>query len=128
MSGRRDPTQWIAFAEQDLLAIRNNMSAVDVPCGVVCFLAQQAAEKYLKAFLVSKGLEPERSHDLAAVLAACVKVDANFTSLEPDCVLLAPYAVAPRYPTAAGLPTREATENAVAATNRIAEFVRKCLN
>lgn len=43
--------RWLAKAENDLLNIRNNLHASRVPWDTVCFPAQQAAEKYLKAFL-----------------------------------------------------------------------------
>lgn len=55
---------WIAKAENDLLNIRNNLAAQHVPWDTVCFHAQQAAEKLLKALLVYHGQSPSRTHDL----------------------------------------------------------------
>ena len=53
MSGRESNyASWLAKAEHDLLNIRNNLSAVQVPWDTVCFHAQQAAEKCLKALLI----------------------------------------------------------------------------
>ena len=57
-------------ADEDRLCIRNEMHAVQKPWSVICFHCQQAAEKYLKAFLVQRGLKPERTHDLAHLVAA----------------------------------------------------------
>ncbi|MBM4080999.1 MAG: HEPN domain-containing protein, partial [Planctomycetes bacterium] len=43
---------WVGKADNDLLNVRNNLAAERVPWDTVCFHAQQAAEKMLKAFLV----------------------------------------------------------------------------
>ncbi|MSU49528.1 MAG: HEPN domain-containing protein [Opitutus sp.] len=89
---------WVAKAEEDRLCIRNNLAAAAVPWAVVCFHAQQAAEKYLKAFLVFKGDRVERTHDLEIILQACVRHDADLQTLLPDCDTLTAYAVDARYP------------------------------
>lgn len=57
-------TAWLAKAAHDYLAIQNNVNAADVPWDVVCFHAQQCAEKILKAYLVLDERTPERTHDL----------------------------------------------------------------
>ncbi len=59
---------WLAKAENDLLNIENNMRGNRVPWDTVCFHAQQAAEKLLKAFLVFHETVPPRTHDLVALL------------------------------------------------------------
>ena len=41
---------WLAKAANDYLAIQNNINAADVPWDVVCFHAQQCAEKILAGF------------------------------------------------------------------------------
>lgn len=46
---------WGRKAEHDLLNIQNNLAASNVPWDTVCFHAQQAAEKLLKAFLIHHG-------------------------------------------------------------------------
>jgi HEPN domain-containing protein len=55
MSNPDDPASWTAKAENDLLCIANNLNDPQIPWDAVCFHAQQAAEKMLKAFLVSRG-------------------------------------------------------------------------
>lgn len=89
---------WVEKAEHDLLVIRNNLAADEVPWDMVCFHAQQAAEKLLKAFLVRGGRLPPRTHDLVALLGDCVDLQAGLESLQDDCGLLTIYAVEPRYP------------------------------
>jgi len=59
---------WLAKADNDFLNIQNNLRAERVPWDTVCFHAQQAAEKLLKAFLVYRGQLPARTHDLVVLL------------------------------------------------------------
>ena len=89
---------WVRKAEHDLLDMRNNLAAEEVPWDMVCFHAQQAAEKMLKALQVFRGLEPPRTHDLVSLLAECVELDAGLSDLSTACELLTPYGVAVRYP------------------------------
>lgn len=127
MSNPDDPQAWIAKADNDLLNIRNNLNAERVPWDTVCFHAQQAAEKMLKAFLVSRDLTAPRTHDLIALLADVAGADASMATLEDDCRLLTPYAVMLRYPGACeNLPEEEARQ-ADAAAQRISEHVRAAI-
>ena len=59
---------WMRKAENDLLAADNNLASRHIPCDVVCFHCQQAAEKLLKGLLLSLGAQPLRTHDLLALL------------------------------------------------------------
>ncbi len=38
---------WVDRAKEDLLCIRNELAAAEKPWSVICFHAEQAAEKYL---------------------------------------------------------------------------------
>lgn len=85
---------WVAKAENDLLNIENNLSAGRIPWDTVCFHAQQAAEKILKAFLVRHGQIPPRTHDLVALLARCVQFEPDLESLVEHCRKLDAYGIA----------------------------------
>ena len=89
---------WTEKAEHDLLNIENNLTAERVPWDTVCFHAQQAGEKYLKAFLVYHGLTPPYIHELLPLLAQCRNTDPDLGVSEEDCRNLSRYAVAARYP------------------------------
>ncbi len=89
---------WVAKAEADLLNIDNNLAAQDVPWDTVCFHAQQAAEKFLKAFLVARGEKPPRTHDLVALLGRCADHDGELQALADDCQRPTAYAVGARCP------------------------------
>jgi len=127
MNNPDDPRTWITKAENDLLNIHNNLLAERVPWDTICFHAQQAAEKMLKAFVVSRGHAASRTHDLVALLADAVTDGGALDVLESDCRLLAPYAVMLRYPGAPGEPSEQEARQAVAAAERIYEQVRAAL-
>ena len=93
-----DWAAWLAKADSDLLNVANNLSAADVPWDTVCFHAQQAAEKSLKAVLVAFGSLPPRTHDLVALLARCAEHVPDLADLESDCRTLTSFGVASRYP------------------------------
>ena len=47
--------QWLIKGRNDLLNADNNLRSEEVPFDTVCFHCQQAAEKFLKAYLVGNG-------------------------------------------------------------------------
>jgi HEPN domain-containing protein len=64
----------------------------------ICFFFHQAAEKYLKGFLVAKGAKPDKIHDLGSLCLSCAKIDKKFNSLIADCSKLNKFYIASRYP------------------------------
>ncbi|MDP1591072.1 MAG: HEPN domain-containing protein [Prosthecobacter sp.] len=110
---------WLRKAEHDLLNIDNNLAARDIPWDTVCFHAQQAAEKVLKAFLIYHGRDLSKTHDLVALLAQCVACDAGLALLESDCRKLTSYGVAARYPDDLFEPDETDGRDVVAAAHRV---------
>jgi HEPN domain-containing protein len=110
---------WLRKAEHDLLNIENNLAAKEIPWDTVCFHAQQAAEKVIKAFLVSRGRGLSKTHDLVALLAQCVECDGSFIGLETDCRKLTSYGVAARYPDDLFEPSEADGRDVVAAAHRV---------
>lgn len=115
--------EWARYADEDLeiaeLAIREGG-----PPNQICFHTQQAAEKYLKGFLVFKGKEFEKSHLLRYLLDLCVILDSSFRDLEEDVIFLTQFYIETRYP--GDIPTfnvQQAKEAFWAAT-RIKEFIK----
>lgn len=68
---------WLTKAQNDLLNIENNLAGKQIPWDTVCFHAQQAGEKLLKAFLVHHDQMPPRTHDLVALLATYASLTMN---------------------------------------------------
>jgi HEPN domain-containing protein len=127
MTNPDDARQWLAKADSDLLNIENNLRARRIPWDTVCFHAQQAAEKALKAVLVAHGRPVARTHDVVVLLAECGDIDKSLAILEPDCRVLNAFAVMVRYPDALAGPTTEEGRCAAPAPRRVYEHVRRLL-
>ena len=54
----------------------------------ICFHFQQAAEKYLKAYIIHNNLEFWKTHDLPLLLKQCVSIDSAFKNYAEDCEYL----------------------------------------
>jgi HEPN domain-containing protein len=88
--------QWLAHAESDL-AIAAGRDRPGVLLESLCFHAQHAAEKALKAVLVAYGADPPRTHDLDVLQAALPA--GTGAGWDPVAIAsLTVYAVASRYP------------------------------
>ena len=74
MKVRADLVQsWMKKAASDLIAMKASAQAGSLDAA--CFHAQQAAEKYLKAYLVDRDREIVHSHNLFKLLALCSETD-----------------------------------------------------
>ena len=124
---RSEHELWIERAEGDRLNIRNNLQASAVPWETVCFNAQQAAEKYLKAFLVFHRRRPSRTHDLGEILNECLLFDQSLGPLRGDCNKLTDYGVSARYPVSHLQADEHMAREAVAASERVCEAIRAIL-
>ncbi|MCX7838134.1 MAG: HEPN domain-containing protein [Anaerolineae bacterium] len=117
---------WINKAEGDYNTARRELTARRKPnYDAVCFHAQQCAEKYLKAFLVSHEIDPPRTHNLIELLKLCSAKDGTFELLHPSLDLLNAYAVDIRYP--GEFSTKDEARDAVKAMKHVREFVRSKL-
>ncbi len=117
--------EWIAKANVDLRVLQITTAVPDPPWDAVCFHAEQAAEKYLKAFLAYVGQDPPRSHDLPVLWRACRTADSTLPDLQSDCALLTPYVAAPRYPGILPQADRTEGEAAIAAARRICAAIQQ---
>ena len=64
----------------------------------ICFHFHQAAEKYLKAYIVGNELEFLKIHDLQVLLKSCGQKDKTLEKLNVDCKLLNRFYIDTRYP------------------------------
>jgi HEPN domain-containing protein len=117
---------WVLKAEHDLLNIENNLAAREIPWDTVGFHAQQCVEKYLKALLISRQIDPPKIHDLTelyALLPDGLLEDFNVHSLEE----LNPYSIEGRYP-GVWEPVEQAEAlRAVEAARMIRQAIRRVL-
>lgn len=122
--GRR----WLLQAEQDLNDAEFNLSGKRY--NVACFLAQQSAEKALKAYLFSKGAEEVWGHSVAELCRDSQTFDSSFNQLETKAGPLDKYYIPTRYPNAlpGGIPSKAFDENdarnAIQLAKEVIDFVK----
>src|ERR1700686_3354518 len=85
--------QWVSKAESDLSAAEYLSRSGGSHVYAAAFHAQQAAEKYLKAFLVWHQIEFKKIHDISALLRLASKADQDIAGLLKDAEILTPYGV-----------------------------------
>lgn len=120
--------RWLYKAGQDFgfasTSLVNGYDYYDQPC----FFFQQAAEKYLKGYILYHNLQFEKTHDLLKLLETCKKNSANFEELKDAASELNTLYIEPRYAdTGFKIYTREETLSAQEAARKIQQFVRKKL-
>jgi HEPN domain-containing protein len=112
--------QWLAKADSDLTAARRLLEAGG-PYDAVCFHAQQAAEKGLKAVLAGADVPIPQTHNLEDLQAHCVACAATTPADDlatMDLSDLTPFAVESRYDIEFW-PERAEAEDAVAKAARV---------
>jgi HEPN domain-containing protein len=91
-----DPRAWLRHARSDLAAARTRVSD-DQLLEHLCFHAQQAAEKALKAVLLAIGVDFPKTHDIQALLSL-LPPEETAPEVVRSAPALTPYAVEFRYP------------------------------
>ena len=89
---------WIRFARMDLSAAVYLQGHSPLPIEIICYHCQQAAEKALKAVLVSYDADVPHIHDLNKLLAAATQYEDSMQSLFKQANWLMNYAAFTRYP------------------------------
>ncbi|MBI1926963.1 HEPN domain-containing protein [Candidatus Poribacteria bacterium] len=115
--------QWIAKAENDLISVKRLLSFEDPTNDIICFHCQQAAEKYLKAYLVYHGIQFPKIHNLAEIVDMCSSKDASFKEIKERAETLTPFATEARYPDDWYLPSAKETQEALEIAEEIKTFV-----
>jgi HEPN domain-containing protein len=92
------PEEWLSHAESDLRLARMASKDPQIVRGQVCFHAQQAAEKAIKAALLLRGIEFPLTHDIEELLVIGEDHGFAIPGEIQGAGRLTPYAVETRYP------------------------------
>jgi len=128
MSGHE---KWIDFAFRDLDGAEILFEKDRYH--LACYLAQQTAEKALKAFLAGHSKKVPHIHELDELHKRCLALDSSFQHIIQYCLDLNIFYNPVRYPEAEpgilpeGFPTREQTESALIKAKEILSFVQQRL-
>ena len=112
-----DPREWLNRARSNLALAKNRIP--DAYLEDLCFEAQQAAEKDIKARLIALDIDFPYVHDLARLLSLFDEAGEPVPVAVRRSATLTPYAVFTRYPA----PARPVTLEEYTAAVNIAEAV-----
>ena len=117
--------EWIEKADHDignaklLLTTKGYENYNDI----VCFHSQQAAEKYLKAFLAENNIEFKNTHNIKVLIDLCAVKDESFLKEIIHSSELTTYVVKGRYPDDRFEFTRKEAEKEYNIANEVKEFI-----
>lgn len=125
MTEINDPLAWVARAEEDFALARTAFRRKQPLASGACFHAQQCAEKYMKALLISKSADFPKTHDLLLLNNLC-STNGILLEIDPKHLnTLADYAIRTRYP--GNDPTAEDAKEAIELAKLVRNFARKFL-
>lgn len=116
--GRRfppdDPREWLNRARSSLVKARIGLGTPEIYLEDLCFDAQQAAEKAVKAVLIHLGVRFPYIHDLVKLLGLVERSGQSVPASIRQAAGLSDYAVESRYPGLSEAVTRREYEEAIA--------------
>lgn len=116
---------WLVKASHDLDTARIVGATPGGPLDTAIYHCQQCAEKSLKAFLVSRDVGFEKTHDLGHLLSLATAPEPSLAQWTSAAEILTPYATAFRYPATGEdpMPTRSEFEEALRLADAVFAFV-----
>lgn len=120
---------WLKKADEDFYFASNYLEDEQTFFGQLCFHYHQAAEKYLKSFIVAYNLTFRKIHNLKELMQICQEKDASFSDVEEQCIYLNQFYIDTRYPVHWPTSfTREDTYKAKGSALVIGDFVKNKLS
>jgi HEPN domain-containing protein len=90
--------KWFAKADNDIRTAEFSLGMESAPYEIICFHAQQCAEKYLKGLLVFHDTDFSKTHIIAVLISMCAKLYPSIKAELSGAEALSVYAVESRYP------------------------------
>jgi len=118
------PEEWIIHAQSDLNLAKLGRENDSVLSEQICFHAQQAVEKSLKALLLFLKIDFPLTHDLEELVDIIKLTDISVPSFFNKSGTLTPYAVETRYPGLWGEITKNDVDNAISLSEQIMSWVK----
>lgn len=116
-----DPREWLNRARSNLARAQAKITGVYLED--LCFDAQQAAEKAIKALLIKRGVTFPYVHDLARLVTLLEQAGQEIPEFVRRVEALTRYAVVTRYPGLAEPVTEAHFQEAVAVAKAVLEWV-----
>lgn len=115
------PDEWLRHAKSNL-AIAKEPKPAEALWEHLCFEAQQAAEKAVKAVLVFRGIEFPKTHDLRVLLMIADPTGRELPEEIWQAADLTDYAIEPRYPGMGEPVSEEEYRKAVATAEQVVQW------
>ena len=93
-----DVKEWMIIADDDFDSAKILNESVRKHREVICYLCAQAAEKYLKCYLIYNNIVLQKTHNLVLLNDKCIELDTSFDKIKIECGFLNRYANEIRYP------------------------------
>ncbi len=122
-----DPREWLNRARSNLARAKAGTDIPGVYLEDLCFDAQQAAEKAIKAVLIYSNVPYPYVHDLAQLLSLVERSGETVPEAIWEADQLTPYAITLRYPGLEEPIGREQYEEAVATAEAVVRWAEERL-
>ena len=120
-----DPIEWLNRAKSNLARATADINLPNIYLEDLCFDAQQAAEKSIKALLLYRGITFPFVHDLAELVTVLQRNGQEVPPPIAEAARLTRFAVETRYPSLAEAVTREDYNRAVAIAAEVIRWVEE---
>ena len=118
------PEEWMKHAESDLALAQLARDNATVLPQQICFHAQQAAEKALKALLLFHKIDFPLTHDIEELLEIIEGSGIAIPADIEEAGMLTPYAVETRYPGYWGVISKADLFEAIDLSKRVMDWVK----
>jgi HEPN domain-containing protein len=122
-----DPREWLNRAQSNLAKARSASGTPEVYLEDLCFDAQQAAEKAIKAVLIHLNVRFPYIHDLAQLLALIEGAGQSVSEPIRQAARLSEYAVETRYPGLSEPVTRQEYEEAISLAREVVRWAQEVI-
>ena len=116
--------EWLRKAEDDVQVVELLLASETGLANPVVFHAQQAVEKYLKAYLTWHQVPFPNTHDIERLLVLVESNDQKLADTLADTTVLTMYGVEARYPGDMEAATDEEARDAVALMHKACDAIR----
>lgn len=120
--------EWLDLADNDLGFAKAAFDEFDEFYSQICIQSHQAAEKYLKGFLMFHKKNFPRIHDLSYLVEQCAKIDKEFGEYSNLCKKITDYYIYLRYPVTLPPRTKAEAKEAIEIADQIGSLVKTKTN
>jgi HEPN domain-containing protein len=118
---------WLIKAKHDLESAYRLADGDDPLLDTAIYHCQQAAEKAIKGFLVFRGQQFGKTHDIRILIEQAEKDEPGFALWQEAAARLTPYAAAFRYPGDVISPDKEEYALALQAAENLVAYIHSLL-